>query len=750
MSELIRLPALSRAGLRVGVRVGLAALALGLTGALNATVSLAADEKATASGVTKDDSLVEIVVTARKRSENLRDIPASITAISAATIEDAHITQLDDLGALVSNLNIDEAHDNTPDVVLRGVGSFGLVAGVGFYVNDVQVFEGQIARPVDIERIEVLKGPVGTLFGGANVGGAIKYVTKDPTSTWENEATVELGSYSTRNYQAVVSGPLSDTVGIRASVYYDSHDGNVYDTVNKFDYGAANDHGARVTLVAAPNESNKIHVWLSADDYNTSSQNLMYEPPDAHTYSRTVQDFFIPSFVRHIGSAAVQLDHQMEANLALTSLTSYFTSYNRGFTDFFKQPVPIDLLQQDADNRVYSEELRLASTGGSDVDWLVGAFFQGHKSGTLATDNNYNADPNNPMLLPLTPNAPPGPTGFYTSTTPIDYDRSEKMQREYALFGDVTLHHGNWEYEAGLRGEYYTSSLSAVNTNNVANGDFTTPVLPIAPESISGHEFSPRVSAQYKFSPTANVYGAISRGFTPGDLVEENFIIHSFRPEIATQYEVGYKSLLEYGVQLNAAVFYTYYKDRLYLYQKLANGPILDLTANIGPSTNVGAEFDLAAPLPGGFKVSVGGGVLRARWGETSGFTNPGNGNIAPGTPQQLNGLNVPFAPAYTASTTLDWKHDFGGYLVGARTEASFIGRSYWDPQNSAFQEAYHLLNASAWLEHGKWKLTVAGTNLTDTSYNTVFWPVPDVNPFHNIARINRPRWFTVNATVRF
>jgi outer membrane receptor protein involved in Fe transport len=731
----------------MGIRVGLATLALGLTGAFNATVSLAADEKPTASGATKDDSLVEIVVTARKRSENLRDIPASITAISAATIEDAHITQLDDLSAMVANLNIDEAHDNTPDVVLRGVGSFGLVAGVGFYVNDVQVFEGQIARPIDIERIEVLRGPVGTLFGGANVGGAIKYVTKDPTSTWENQATVEFGSYSTRNYQAVFSGPLSDTVGVRASVFYDHHDGNVYDTVNKFDYGAATDRGARITVVVAPNESNKIHVWLSADDFNTSSQNLMYEPPDAQTYSRTVQDFFVPTFERRIGSAAVQLDHQMEANLALTSLTSYFTSYNRGVTDFFKQPIPIDLLDQNVDNRVYSEELRLASTGGSDVDWLVGAFFQGHKSQSLAVDNNYNGDPNDPLLLPLAPNLPGQP---FTSTTPLDYDRSEKMQRQYALFGDVTLHQGNWQYEFGLRGEYYTSSLSAVNTNNVVDGDFTTPVLPIASKSLSGHEFTPRVSAQYKFSPTANVYAAISRGFTPGDLVEENFIIHSFRPEIATQYEVGFKSLLAHDVLLNADVFYTYYKDRLYLYQRLANGPIQDLTANIGPSTNVGAEFDLAVPLPAGFKLSIGGGVLRARWGETNGFTNPGNGNIPAGTPQQLNGYNVPFSPAYTASTTLDWKHDFAGYVVGARTAASFIGRSYWDPQNSAFQEAYHLLNASAWLEHGRWKLTVAGTNLTDTSYNTVFFPVPDVNPFHNIARINRPRWYTVNATVGF
>src|SRR5258708_34378446 len=115
MSEPRSLPALSRAGRRMGIRVGLATLALGLTGAFNAAVSLAADEKAAASGATKDDSLVDIVVTARKRSENLRDIRASITAISAATIEDAHITQLDDLSALLANLNIGDAHDNTPN-----------------------------------------------------------------------------------------------------------------------------------------------------------------------------------------------------------------------------------------------------------------------------------------------------------------------------------------------------------------------------------------------------------------------------------------------------------------------------------------------------------------------------------------------------------------------------------------------------------------------------------------------------------
>jgi iron complex outermembrane receptor protein len=704
--------------------VGLATLALAMACGFNATASVAADTAAS-SGDSEGGKLEEIVVTARKRSENLRDIPASITAISAETLEDAHVTQLDDLNALVTNLNIVEAHDNTPDVTLRGVGAFGVVQGVGFYSNDVQLFEGQIARPIDIERIEVLKGPQGTLFGGANVGGAIKYVTKDPTSTWQGEATAEFGSYSTRNYQAVVSGPIDDKVGIRASVYYDTHDGYIYDTYNKFDYGAANDHGARITLVATPSDDNKIRVHVSADDYNTSSQNLMYTPPDAQTYSYSVNDYFIPSFVRHIIAMDVQFDHQITPDVALTSLTSYFTSYNRGWTDFNKKPIPLDYLQQNVDNRVYSEELRLASTGGSNFDWLLGAFFQGHKSDLLSVDNNYNGDPLNPLLLAS------------------DFDRDEKMQRQYALFGDLTYHLGNWQYELGFREEYYTSSLTAWNTNNINAGGA---VLPIAPARLVGHEFAPRVAVQYKFSPTLNVYGTIARGFTPGDEIEENFVVHSYRPEIATNYEVGMKSLLEHSVQLNAAFFYTTYRDRLYLFQQLTGSMITDLTTNVGPSTNYGAEFDIAAPLPGGFKFSGGVGVLHATWGDVRGYVNPVNGVPY----DNLKGLTVPFAPAYTANTTLEWKHDFGGYDFGWRTTGLFTGRSYWDPQDAAYQRAYQIMNMSASVEHSIWKVSASVTNLTQAQYNTVYWPAADVGAPFNIARIGRPRWFLVNGSVRF
>jgi iron complex outermembrane receptor protein len=120
------------------------------------------------------DSMQEIIVTARKRSETMQDIPESIEALGAQELANAHVTKLDDLGGLIANLNIVTRADNSPDVVLRGVGSFGVVNGVGFYADDVQLFDGQTVRPDDLERIEVLKGPQGTLYGGSNIGGAIK------------------------------------------------------------------------------------------------------------------------------------------------------------------------------------------------------------------------------------------------------------------------------------------------------------------------------------------------------------------------------------------------------------------------------------------------------------------------------------------------------------------------------------------------------------------------------------------------
>src|SRR5260370_39573098 len=116
-----------------------------------------------------DAVLGEVVVTARKYEENTQAVPESVTVIGADTIVNSHLTRLDDLNSLVSNLNIVERADNTPDVVLRGVGTFGIGQGIGFYVNDVQQFEGQTERPETIDQRQVLKGQQGSLSGASKI-----------------------------------------------------------------------------------------------------------------------------------------------------------------------------------------------------------------------------------------------------------------------------------------------------------------------------------------------------------------------------------------------------------------------------------------------------------------------------------------------------------------------------------------------------------------------------------------------------
>src|SRR5882672_5086316 len=229
----------------------------------------------------EETGLTEIVVTARKRVETMQSIPESIAAFGAQEISDAHITKIDDLGNLVSNLNITTRADNTPDVVLRGV---------GFYANDVQLFDGQSVRADDIERIEVLKGPQGTLYGGSNIGGAIKYITKLPTDDFHAGASVEFGNYSTQTYSAFVSGPLVSGLDARAS-FFDSHtDGYLFDPVLNRTVDGGTERGGRLTLLYKTDATTAALYLYYNWNRAGSGANLYYRPDSPTDYSLNITD----------------------------------------------------------------------------------------------------------------------------------------------------------------------------------------------------------------------------------------------------------------------------------------------------------------------------------------------------------------------------------------------------------------------------------------------------------------------------
>jgi iron complex outermembrane recepter protein len=688
-------------------------------GSTGETPTVAASQTQTQS---EETGLTEIVVTARKRTENLQSIPESIEALGDQTILDAHVTRIDDLGNLVSNLNITTRADNTPDVVLRGIGSFGVVSGVGFYVDDVQLFDGQTVRLEDIERVEVLKGPQGTLYGGSNVGGAIKYVTKLPTDDFDSGASVEFGNYGTQTYSGFVSGPLVAGLAARAS-FFDTHtDGYIYDPVLARTVDGGAERGGRLTFLWKGDEGTTATLYLNTDWTDSGVGADLYYRPDSPTdYSLQVDDGTDPRYLRGLYSVTLKLQQQLPDHLDLTSISSYFHSYADTTNDVDKGPLPLLTAHLAGKFDVGSEELRLANTGDDPLKWLVGLFALANDPRTFTNTVSFNGDPSNPASLD-------DPTQYSAQNTNV-----VQRHREYALFGNVSYDWAKWTFETGLRADYNNSSL-ADTIYDISNEQHATEILP-------------KFSASYHFDKDVMAYATVSRGFQPGDLVEEfdaqgNPLVGRYRAETTWNYEVGLKSTFFDRVRLNAAAFYIDYDNRLFQTVAFEANQFVQVTDNIGASHNYGAEFDLSMVLTRDLLLTTSFGVTEAVWGNVPYYDPDLNQET------NLSGRTAPYVPAYQGTISLDWSHHlFDGLTVGARADTTLVGQQNWDPTDHYQQPAHQIVNFGLRLEGEKWTIAAHVFNAFNKLYNTEFASAAEVQAPFNVAGIGRPRLWNVSLS---
>jgi iron complex outermembrane recepter protein len=728
-------------------------------------------------GDNPDSRVTEIVVTARKLGESIQAIPESITAIDSHTLAAAHLTTLDDLNSQVTNLNITQRADNTPDVVLRGVGTYGVVQGVGFYVNDVQQFDGQSVRPMDIERVEVLKGPQGTLFGGSNVGGAIKFVTKLPTDTLTGEGSVEYGRFNQQTVDGVVSGPIvPERLLARLSVFNDRSDGYLSDPTLGKTLPDSNETGGRLTLEYLGDQT-KITFYLSGDHIGTENMNLYYTPPNDQTYSLVYKggvDGTTPSYIRNLYAPTVAITHDFE-NFTFNSISSYFHSSITSIANFdkgalpsaglllFGPPVPdpsspfypfyccqaFENYQQDFGKSVWSQELRLSSSGSSSFRWLAGAFIQRINSNARQIQSLGMAPtPGSPVgVVPLLPGA--------LAPIPASDVEYRHVNRDYAIFGNASYDLGNWTFEAGARISRFDNTMT----------DTTSSCLPCYGRVKANAVLLPTGSISYHVSKDVMAYVTVARGDEEGDLADNptgpgtpNQML-PFKTEYALSYEAGVKSsLFDRLLTLNAAGFYIDYTNRLFEVGKVSTGGIFTYTTNVGSSRNYGFELEAAAHLPANFTVTAGVGVTEAIFGSAV-FTD-GNGN-----PVNALGKTAPNTPAYQATLAVDWRHNLSDkLLLGARVDSRFVGRSYWDAAGCSAlspgcpyqghqvdQTAYQVVNAGVSLDVGKhWSAGAHLMNVFDVRYNTFYVDGAEIGAPYNIAGINRPRQWLVNLNARF
>ncbi len=669
-------------------------------------------------------SIEVVVVTARKRQENIQTIPETVQAFSAHELANAHFDEVDDLGNMVSNLNITTRFDKTPDVVLRGVGAFGITQGVGFYVNDVQLFDGETVRPEDLERVEVLKGPQGSLYGGSNIGGAIKYITKRPTDDYEGQVSAEYGSYDTRTFSGFVSGPLgSDKLKGRLSLFDSETGGYIYDTTLMRHVDNGIERGGRTTF-EYDSGATTATLYLAGDVYLTGGANLYYRPVSPTDYSLDVADGTKPSYKRGLYSETFNLEHQFDDGLVLTSITSYMHSNENVVTDVDKGPKPFLTGYQHFKRNVWSEELRLANSGDGPLTWLIGLYGQGNDPELFTRSHAFIGDPPSPANL----------------ANPADYadtlTDARQVHREYAVFGNGQYRWNDWSFDLGLRADFNDSSM-------------TDPLYGLE-EKQNGTEILPKFSASYHLTEDVMAYATVSRGFEPGDLTEgfdvnNNPVISVYKPETIWNYEAGLKSTLFDNVRFNATVFYADYANRLDQFAQFQGNNFVQVTTNVGGSHNYGAEFEVSTYLTDDLFVGGNFGVTEAIWNSANFY------DLDLNQPTNLSGLTAPDTPAYQGALTADWSHEiFDGVVFGARLDAAFFGPHYWDETDHFRQPAYQLVNLGLRLETGGWMLSGHVSNLFDTRYLTAYRSAAEIMAPFNVGGIGAPRQWNVALSYKF
>lgn len=658
-------------------------------------------------------TLQEVVVTARKRKEDIQNVPVSMVAIVGDQLTAQHVQSIDDIKASVPNLNITTSETpDVPDVVLRGIGSFDVTQAVGFYVDEVQQFQGSAVPFEDIERVEVLRGPQGTLYGGSNIGGAIKYVTKLPTDTFSSLVSVDGGGEGTRNYTAVISGPIAGESLLGRFTYFNDHtDGFVYDTTLNERVDRSDFRGGRLTLELKGDGTSAIaHLYFA--ELEGLSLDALYIADSDHTYS-TQAVFDTPPILDHrTENADLHVEHQLGwATLTSVSAMTFANDFN--FGDFDLSQYPISTGVTDTRERDYSQELRLTSSGNSSLQWITGLFYL-HRNILFNQDFAQNLAP--------PPFVPTDFAHFFSYT--------DEFAAQEAAYANVTYGLGRWSLEAGTRIEHDKDTVQVLPSNS--NPAF-------AEESLANTVNLPLASVSYHLTPHYMTYASIARGFAPGGEFDGALGLTAFHPETTLNYELGLKGM-PLGGRINFSVdaFYIDYKDRVFQ-QQTVQPPNPNIKSNLGDSHNYGGEGSLRVRVTSGLTLSVAGGFTAAKWYRAS-YVDP-----VTHLPVSLDGLTGPFTPAYQASLGVDWQRKLSDRLaVGLHADDSVQGRTYWDPQDLRAQRAYNIANVGAHLAIGEhWEINITAQNVFNTRYNTIFFYGPALGAPYDVAKLGRPRLIT-------
>ena len=760
-----------------------------------------ADSAADAAGADfadSDGSLAEVVVGARKREEDAQAVPISIVAISADQLASSHAFLAGDIVQSIPNMNFQFINPRQTAFSIRGIGNNpaneGLETSVGIYLDGVYLSRpGMLTSDLlDIDHIEVLRGPQGTLFGKNTTAGAVNIVTQGPQRTFAADAEVSAGDYRFFQEKGYITGPLTETLSGRLSVYHTGRDGTLENLSTGRDINNENKTGARAQLLLDP--GNDFTLKLIGDwshQQEDSGAQVLVDPgvilangsirPN-NLLVRGARFGYTPEFEPFARQVAIDEPQTMETTnqgvsaeanwklaggYTLTAISAWRSWTFLPHNDLDYLPLQIqETGGANVRNKQASQELRIASPTGGAVDYVAGLYGYWQRVDTQTVPGpSYGADAaefySTPALI-----LPAYALDGVTSTT-----LSSTATRSYAAFAQETWHLSQkWAWTSGLRSTYddKTSDITRTRSGGVtlsptdpyfaaATAARNTLAPPAASQDFrtAGNTVSGMTSLSFTPKDDLLFYASAARGAKSGGLntsIVPPGVNPVVRPEIAKSIELGTKLAIDRRLRV---AFDLYWTDIANYQTTIRDQTLLaSYLANAHSVRSRGAEIEANWLALEGLRLDLSAAYDNATY---TSFTNSpcpieytGIATIC-----DLSGKPVSGAPRWTGNARAEYTHAIPATeLLGyGGLELNYRSSNYYTSDDSRYSliPSYALVNAHLGLHGGRWDLSVWTRNLFNKNYFTALNnPVGGVfGTGYVVGSIGDPRTFGVTLNVR-
>ena len=728
----------------------------GMISAIGILLTSSAVYSQTTIDTTKTKQLEEVIVTANKREESIIKVNTSVTSLSSKKLEDTRTWGLSGLTALVPNYNYQELGVSFQQIQsIRGIQVFSENPAVSTYIDDVNnidILANGFAF-TDIERIEILRGPQGTLYGRNAMGGVVNIITKKPTNQTNGFAETSFGNLGLQRYSTGIKTPIiKDKLYFGLNGLYQTQDGFLKNNISGTSATDTNLNGKSVggeknlygNMFLKWLVNSRFHLTLNLKGQQDKSNNsgfmvsqfsdtYAFANPDVINLSR------IQSHERNILNTSLVAKYNAD-KFTITSISALQT-ISFGFKDldfpgiyhsYYDGKIGELLPPQ----KVWSQELRINSHSDNKFQYTAGVYAFTQKGYEPTTNTAYELSdaeaaafglPSGTYLINRNRSNNSGLAGFgemsyqltnkLKATVGLRYDY-EKREATFNGFGDAMLFNG---------------VVTDINPNITADGNYSA--------------ISPKFSVNYSVNELSNIYATYTRGFRAGGINASSLPVgvrQTFDPEYSNNYEIGYKSyLLNKKLSVGASAFLIQWKD-LQFYNLVA--PFTYARENVGNAQSAGIEIEVSALPVKGLQLDGSFGFNPT---EYKGFdlkrVNFGTGVEST---TAIGGNKLSNAPTHTLFLGAQYEYSINQKLKAiVRGEIRNLGKQYTDIQNQIEQPSYTLLNSRIGLTYGKYSLFIWGQNLTNERY--LAYGNPD-SSFGRQSRMAQPRTFGLTLSAKF